>query len=222
MNKKTRLLLVLLILFLGLNGYSQTRDAGLWVSGTLEKRLSDAFAVQLSEEVRLMENISEAATVFTDLGLEYRITKPLKVSLHYRHLFDRRLDDSYERNSRFYADVSYKFKLSNFSLLLRERMQATYAPFNSSDNINPEWYSRTKATLKPDLDRNWNPLVFAEAFTPITHSEYKYLDKLRYGAGFEWSIRKKHVLDLSYMIQSKFQNEPESDFIFVIGYSYSL
>ncbi|MBK7030138.1 MAG: DUF2490 domain-containing protein [Bacteroidales bacterium] len=220
---KTLLPFILLVLILAsINGNAQVNDAGLWVSGTAQKNLSETFAVQLSQEVRIMENVTEASTVFTDLGVDYRISKPLKLSIHYRHTFDRRLDDSYDRKSRFYTDLSGRIKLKPLVFQIRERIQSEFVPNNSRVNTTPEWYSRTKAQIKLDLDKNWSPYLFSEGFTPLNPGSDLLIDKIRYGGGLEFQILKKHTIDAAYMIQSKFQDERETDFIFVVGYSIML
>ncbi|NTV51348.1 MAG: DUF2490 domain-containing protein [Desulfobulbaceae bacterium] len=197
-------------------------DAGVWASGTIEKNLSEVFALQLSQEVRVMENVTEASTVFTDFGVEYRLSKPLKLAIHYRHSFNRQLDDSYERKSRLYVDLSGRIKLKPIVFQVRERIQSEFVPVNTRENAAPEWYSRTKAQIKLDLDKNWSPYLFSEGFTPLNPGSELLIDKIRYGGGVELKILRKHTIDASYMIQSKFQNERENDYIVVVGYSIML
>jgi hypothetical protein len=222
MNKSWKAGFILFLLIKGLFVYAQANDAGLWISANVDKRLSQSVGMSFSEELRLMENFSEAATIFSDLGLEYRFGKKLKASVHYRFLNDRRLDDTYASWNRLYLDVSYKDKLKPFVISIRERIQSQFSDFLSSEGIEPEYYSRTKIASKLNLNTKLAPYLSAELFHPLNNPAARFIDKVRYSAGVEYPITSRHMIDLSYMIQRSYHSVPGNDFVIVVGYNLSL
>ncbi len=224
MNKlaKFRVFVLLLLLSTGAHGLCQVNDAGSWLSVNVQKKLSQAASLTFSQEVRLMENFSEATTVFSDFGIGYRLDKHIKLAGNYRLVKNRRLDDSYETRNRFYADLSYRRKFNPLELIVRERFQSEFAGHNTGARINPELYSRTKATLKLDLDRKLVPYAYTEVFQPLNNPEARFTDKVRYCAGIEYQFSSRHMIDFNYMIQNKFNTPGGNDFVFGFGYYLTL
>lgn len=205
-----------------LTAKSQINDAGLWLSGNFEKNLSQSFGLSFTQELRLMENMSVADVVFSDLGTEYRFNKHFRFAVHYRWINNRRNDESYASLHRFYADLSYRTKFSPFIISVRERIQSEFAPFNSGNTSNPELFSRTKATVKLDLDRRISPYFYTELFNPLNGGNGRIITKGRYCLGFDYELNSRHKLDISYMIQHKWEDVPENDYIVGLGYTFSL
>jgi hypothetical protein len=222
MNNFRKYLLIFFLFIMGIKAFPQNNDAGLWLSANIEKNFNQYLGISFSEELRLMENISEASTIFSDIGFEYRYNKHLKASAHYRFLNDRRLDDSYASKNRFYFDISYRQKIKPFAFLLRERLQSQFVEFNSSQENNPELYSRTKATVKLDLKYKVSPYLSTELFNPINNPAARFVDKARYCAGFEYLFSPRQMLDLNYMIQKSYTDVPGNDFIIGMGYYLTL
>jgi hypothetical protein len=221
MNKLVSFLLGLLFFIVG-QAYCQVNDAGLWLSGNIEKKLSQSFAISYSEEVRLMENISEATTIFGDLGLDFKINQHFRISGHYRFIQDRRNDDSYALSNRFYANIRYRQRLKPFILVVREQVQSEYKPFNSDEKINPALYSRTKAQLKLDLNKKITPYLYAEVFNPLNNFPIAFIDKVRISTGFEYQWNPRNMIDAGYMIQRSFDITPKMDYVICLGYFLSL
>ncbi len=218
-NKATKV--VFLILLVGLEAACQSNDAGLWLSVNARKSITQAFSVNYTHEVRIMENISEAATIFGDLGVDYNLNKHFKLSANYRHKYQRRPDDSYANYNRYYFDLSYKQKFKPLVFSIRQRIQSEFSGYNTGRELNPELYSRTKLTLKADLDRKFSPYFSTELFLPINEYSNTYIDKVRYSAGIDYEFTPRHALDISYMVQDKIGSLGENDFIIGLGYSFS-
>ena len=51
------------------------RDLNLWTGAEIEKSLFDDFKISLKQEVRLKRDISELNNVFTQFGINYRLSK---------------------------------------------------------------------------------------------------------------------------------------------------
>jgi hypothetical protein len=201
---------------------AQTRDAGLWLSATVQAKLSKKLSASLSEELRLNENMSEAGTIFTDAGLEYRLIKNLGLAVNYRFINKKAVSDYYKMSHRFYADVKYSFKIKPVEISLRSRVQDELkAPGRSDDGGSMEYYLRNKATITVDLNKKIEPFASAELFNPLQTPLFQYADKLRTTVGADYALTKHHKAELFYMIQSTLGTaDKETDFIIGLSYVY--
>jgi long-subunit fatty acid transport protein len=222
MNKPVIFISLLFLLFL-INARisnAQTNDAGLWLSINAEKKITPALSFNISEECRFNENISELGTFFTDAGFAYKINKMFRVSANYRFNNKRNLDDSYTTRHRFYVDFAAKKKLKPITISLRSRLQSYAESYATSDKGSAEYYLREKFSIKFDLDKKYAPYIYSEFYYSLNNPKGNYIDKMRYAAGFEYTLNRTHSFDLFYMIQKE-QNvkNPETDFVIGLGYN---
>jgi hypothetical protein len=224
MNKPLKGFILLFLTFSGMIAWSQENDAGLWLNLNLEKKITPAFSFSFSEEVRMYENITEVGIIFSDIGLAYKFGPRFRISANYRFINKKRLDDSYDNRQRYYVDLLYREKITPLILLFRVRFQSQYTDiFTSPEGKIPDYYSRTKLTLKLDIDKRIKPYLYAESFFKLGNPEGILFDGIRYSAGIEYSINRLHMVDLFYMIQKQYNvNNPETDFIVGIGYFFTL
>lgn len=201
---------------------AQISDAGLWLSAGVEARLHKKVTLSIAEELRFNENITELGTAFTDVGLEYKLSKKFKASANFRLAQKRRLDDSYQLQHRFYLDLKYDQKVKPFKLQLRTRFQDNYSDFGSASESQQEGYIlRNRLSLQWDTNRKLEPYLKLEFFTPLSIPFPYFTSEIRYVGGVEYSISKKHKLDFYYLINNEINaSNPETDYVSGIGYSY--
>ncbi len=226
-KKAVRSLVILLFTAGLLSSYSvmgQSKDAGLWTSVSIEAKLNKRLSAALSQEFRFNENISELGTVFTDAGLDYKLNKHFEVAVNYRYIHKHRVDDSYSKRHRFYADIKYAKKFKPLQLQLRSRLQDEYADFGrASDGGTPEFYLRNKFRVKYDTKKPYSPYLSVELFSPLSYPRSSAFDNIRSTAGIDYDLTKHHKIDLFYMIQRELNvSSPSTDFVIGIGYSYKL
>lgn len=212
-----------LFLFICLQSNAQVKDAGLWLSLNFEKKITKRIAAELSQEVRINENISELGISFTEIGGEYKFNKKVSAALFYRYIQKRQLNDMYLSSHRWFVDVSYKRKIKKISLTLRQRIQAQVRALStSSESKVPEYYMRTKLSVKLDLDKKYTPFISGEIFYPVFNREEIFIDNTRVSAGFEYEFNKRHSVTIFYMINSEVNvNDPWTDYISGVSYKYS-
>ena len=116
--------LILFLVFSGLISFPQEKDAGLWLSVNLEKKITPALFVTFTEEVRMNENITEVGTIFSDLGLGYKFGKRFRTSANFRFINKRSLDDSYDNRVRYYFDFVYRERFKPLVIQFRVRVQS--------------------------------------------------------------------------------------------------
>ncbi|HRH66916.1 MAG TPA: DUF2490 domain-containing protein [Bacteroidia bacterium] len=220
---RSGLKLAFYLLFLGLSGGLKAQDdAGLWTSVSLQHKFTQQWAGAVSEQFRLFDNCSRVDQFFTDLSLEYNITKKLKASLNYR-LISKNNETYYSTRHRFYLDLSYKLKIDPLVISLRERIQEQFRDIHSSETGKvPEWYSRTKLNVKFDLNRKYTPYLATEMFYVIDNAKEtdRVIDRYRYEAGVDYEINLKHSINLFYLIQHSLVS-PANDYIIGIGYTFT-
>ena len=227
-----RLKTVRLLVFLAFAGgllYSsrlnaQVKDAGLWTSVSFEAKVVKRLTATISEEVRFNENISEVGTVFTEVGLTYKLNKHFQFAGNYRYIRKRTVEDYYSFRHRFYTDIKYSYKLKPFDISLRSRFQDQYSDIGrAADGGIPEYYLRNKLSLGLDLNKAYSPYISVELFSPLSYPRYNAFDNIRTTAGIEYAISKHHKIEINYMIQKEVNvSEPEMDFVLGLGYSYKL
>jgi hypothetical protein len=203
-----------------------TNDAGLWTTFNLDKKLNDKFSIFATEEFRLRENFSRVNLFYTDLGVEYRPVKVLKVALSYRLIEKNLDDDSYSYRHRFMLDITLKKKFGKFVLSYRQRLQREVRNINSSsDGFMPEWYSRNKFTVKLDLDKKITPYIAAEFRYQIVNPRAVEINGLwhrnRYSAGLDYKVNDKNAFGLYYLVQQEYNvSAPQN--LYIVGIEYSL
>jgi hypothetical protein len=200
---------------------AQVKDAGLWLSVDVEKKITPAFSASLTEEVRMNENVTEVGSLLTDLGLKYRFGERFKAGVSYRFTKKRLLDDSYSTFHSWYVDFTYREKLKPIQLLVRVRYQSKYTEPQTSDDASiPTDRTRLKLTLKYDLNSDFEPYFYAESFFNFTTPVYSPFNEMRWCAGVEYHFNRMHGVDLHYMISKEYNvRRPETNFVIGIGYS---
>lgn len=201
-------------------------DAGLWTTVNFEKKLNDKFSILLTEEFRLRENFSRVNLFYTDIGLEVRPAKFLKVALSYRNIQKNLLDNTYSFRHRFQLDITLRRKVGNVSLAYRQRLQREVRNINTSeDGRLPEWYSRNKFTIKYDFDKPVTPYIAAEFRYQINNPRMMESNKTwhrqRYILGMDYKINDASTFGLFGLFQDEF-NVKTPQRIYILGLEYSI
>jgi hypothetical protein len=202
---------------------AQEKDAGLWVSVSLEKKISSFFDVELSQEFRFYENVSELGSAFTEASLQYKIFRKLRVGAEYRFIQSRRLDDSYRLRHRYAFQMIYIYDIQRFSFRLREKFQSRYTEvYSSEDGLIPKNMLRNRLMITYDLNKRYTPYLSGEIYYQLNNPKGNEIDKVRYKAGYDYELNKHHSLSIGYLIDQELnQNNPLTDFVIDIGYKFT-
>lgn len=221
MNRRLAFCLVILG-FATTNLTAQINDAGLWTSISLEKKISKRISLEASEELRFNENISELGTFFTEIGPQFKVYKGLNAGISYRFIQKRRLDDSYSVRHRINTDLSYRFKIKDFTLSLRERYQVQYGEnYFTGENETANTTLRSKLSLKYRINKKWDATVFGEMFNPLFEGE-TYISDIRIGSGIDYQIIKPLGVEVFYLINKELNvSDPTTDYVGGLGITYS-
>ncbi len=206
----------------------QSKDAGMWATFTLQHSFTKKINLVIDQEFRLKENYQRINLFYTNIGIDYKLYKFLKISPTYRSIQKKRLDGTYSFRHRLMLDVTLKKKLQKITLSERIRYQIEVQDlYTSKKGKLAEQFLRFKTDLKFAVNEKLTPYISCELRYQIKSprgdgSRYnESFHRVRNVLGIEYQINKKNSVNLYYLFQSEFNiSTPES--IYILGIAYSL
>lgn len=209
--------------------YSQTRNAkdfeG-WTTIGLEYKLNKKWNFEFEEQLRLKEDISEIDEYFTQLGIEYSVSKKVKIGGGVRYI--RENDNKgkiqgYENHFRFQIDVSYKQKINALSFKYRVRYQnKNELGVGISEGDYANQHVRFKTSIGYNIENSkLKPKFSAEIYNHFEKSEEGGFDKYRLTIGTEYNLKKQGELNLFYRREKELNESiPKTKYIIGLKYVY--
>lgn len=229
---RIKFILILSSIFLfGLTSFSQpSNDAGLWTTLTIQKSINKKLAFVVDQEFRLKENYQRINLFYTNIGVDYKLSKSIKVSPTYRAIQKKRLEGTYSYRHRLMLDVTLKKKMTKFTLSERVRYQAEIQDFNTSKKGKlVEQFLRLKTDLKFSATETVTPYISCElryqiraprGDGPLYNNGFH---RIRNVLGVDYQINKNNSVDLYYQFQTEFNiSSPESTYILGIAYKLEI
>jgi hypothetical protein len=223
----TFILWIAILVCVFLPGHSQIQtDAGMWNTISVEKEITKKFSLILDEEIRLRDNFSQLNLLYTNFGVSYKIIKGLKVAIIYR-LIEKYEGTNYTFSfrNRLMLDISYRYKIQDFSVSYRSRLQYEVRDYYSSDKGKlPEKFWRNKFEAKYNI-KKFTPYVGVELRYQIADPRNQISDegwhRIRYFWGVDYDINKNNSIGVYYLIQREYYVVNPMD-MYIIGLQYSL
>ncbi|MBL4703498.1 MAG: DUF2490 domain-containing protein [Flavobacteriales bacterium] len=203
--------IVILMVLLSSPFWSQNKDFQIWAGMDVKHNFSKKLSVSLKEEVRTAYNSQLVKKVFTQVNITYRVIKPIKISLGYRHNFLFNAEDR-APVKRIYSDLVYSKKIKKFKPSVRFRYQRQWN-YESVDNT-------LRLKLKTTINLPGTPInsfFSGEVFNTI----YKGFDKCRFTVGLDRKITKKLSGKIYYRYQWE-RNTSSVEKLNVMGIRLSL
>lgn len=210
----------------GLFAQEKTQDFGIWNTFNVSYKLNDNLSLVGTQELRLYDNARRLNLLYTNIGVEYKPVKFLKLGLVYRHI-DKFLETNlFSFRHRLMFDASVKGSIRKFEFSYRHRLQAEVKDFLSDNKGHlPEWYSRNKFQVKYELTKMFSPYVSTELRYQIVdprNPDSNFLwHRIRSVIGTDIKINGKNTFGIYYLVQTEFQIA-NSENIFILGLEYSL
>ncbi len=129
---------------------------------------------------------------------------------------------------RVFVSVTGSYKIGRVELSLRERYRYTYRPTKTTtryDFDNQYWEdtqvkSKSQHILRSRFKVEWDiPKCKVDPWASVEVFNNRMLDKVRYSAGADYSLLKKHTFGVYYRYQRVY-NDDEEDNAHYIGVSY--
>lgn len=208
----------------------QSNDAGMWATLSIQHALSKKVNFVIDQEFRLKENYQRINLFYTNIGVDYKMNKFIKISPTYRAIQKKRLEGTYSYRHRLMLDVTVKKKFNKFTLSERVRYQAEVQDlYTSKKGKLYEQFLRFKTDLKYSA---------TEKITPYFSCELRYqihaprgdgprydngFHRIRNALGLEYELNKKNSMNIYYLYQTEFNiSTPESIYILGIGYTLTI
>lgn len=203
------ILLALLLAFLviGYSSAQNTDDFGMWMTVGTEKKLNDRWNLGAGIELRTKDNNGSVDRWQLTINGAYKVSKFLKLGGNYEfHLRNRTIDTGKEMvpRHRLMFDITPGGKVMNWlKLSLRERYQYTYTVQKSNVKAIHEHHlrNRFKAEIDNSNMKGWSPYLSVEMFNNL--SKQFEIDEMRMAIGTTYSIHKRHVVNLGYLLDLK-------------------
>ena len=200
---------------------AQNADAELWTAISFQKRIVKGLSLQIEEQLRIDNNISDVKSVFTQLGVTYRFNKHFKSRISYRLGNQPDLNGGRPYN-RFITDFTFRYKKKPFIFYLRGRYQ------NETDELNLDYtaraneqYWRTRLMVKFDLDKAVQPYIGSEIYNQLNNPTGNVADTYRFYLGIEYSMSKNQEVKLGYILDKPLNTRnPLIAHIWAINYSF--
>ena len=204
------------------NGYSQRNDAGLWLSLELDKPLTQRFSLQFKHTERFAQNITQWDLSYSDLGLGYNFTKHIEGSLNYRFINKFNPDYGIGIRHRFYGELIFKKKIRPFIFAFRQRFQNQLEDvYKSEDGLIHEYYTRSKLTIKYDLNR-FAPYVASELYFKLVPGEQPLPNRYRVFLGSAYKINKTNKFSVYYLFDRRFnKKDPLTNYVIGVNYKHT-
>jgi len=195
-----------LVIFLPLELFAQTKDFGIWYGISAEHKFSKKLEMDLSTNLRTFDNASRIDEVFLEGGLGYNFSKYLSVAGAYRITEKLERNDSYYLRHKIFLDFKGTLPVRNFSFSGRFRFQTTSKTYIRDENDNYPYYTgRVKIkTVYKTSTFPIDPYVYAECFLSMFSGNAGEIERMRYSAGLELKIAKRHSFEAEYIYQRDF------------------
>lgn len=209
----------LAILAMTVSAYAQetvlVRDLESWNAVQLEKDFGK-LALQTELQTRWSDNATSLNQYFGEVGLEYKLFKPIKVAVAYRFGKENEKEGFVNAN-RFHFDLNYSKKLGDFRWDSRVRYQTK----SEADEIDPINKIRFRTGFEYNIS-NWklDPKLSVEYFR-LTNSALDPHDKMRYTLSTKYKINKHNAIGAFYRIEQELKETYPANY-YIIGLNYRI
>ena len=217
-----------------LNSYviSQTNDFGIWTSVGAEKQLGKWY-LGANTELRTFNNTSEVQRWSIQFDAEYKVIKSVNTGVSYKYMYfnDLKYTD-YQPRIRYTFFIEAKYKVGDFKIFLREKLQRTIKDESDRlkengkyDNykINPEWTWRNRLKVNYNIPHFLGTPSFSiEPFFQLNNPEGNSFNNIRYTLSFDFKLSKQHEFKAYGLIDNEMNvDSPVRTFVLGFGYTFS-
>ncbi|MFN8438471.1 MAG: DUF2490 domain-containing protein [Cytophagales bacterium] len=225
-SKQSPLVLMIPIFVMGMifRTNAQVNDAAVWTSIGLKKSISKRTSIDLTQQFRFYENVTELGFFNTEMGVNYKIYKNIVVSPNYRYIHSRRLDNTYAVKHRFFIDLSISKSRKKLGFTYRTRFQSQYSGGITKElGTKPQNVSRNQITIKYKLNKKIAPYIAQDLYFTLNGSKiHQFSTSLSY-IGINIKAQKKLNFNFYYLIQAQLNKKnPRRDFVSGASVTYSL
>jgi len=206
--KNLSLLIAVILLPAGLTG--QKSDFGLWYQFSADHELVKGLRVEAEASLRTDNNASRAESWYFEPGLRYKFNKYFAAGIYYRFIEQVEKDDRFHARHRWFVQLKGDLPVSRFTFSARYRIQQQFKTYigDPEDEI-PVWSHRLRVELDYDIKSlPLTPYINAEIYNQVFAGNDIMVEKMRYMAGVEYTIAKRHTVGIEYVYQDSKVSKP--------------
>ena len=211
-------------------------DFGGRITAEADKKLAKGLHAFANGEVRFNDNFGKFYRYQGTAGVSYKVNNYLKTALSYTFIESKKLKDTSEvwnARHRFTFDITGSYRIGDFKLSLRERLQLTNKKVNNEyQNVANGYTLRTRLMVQYKGLTDWTPYAYVDVrntlnapkwsytfddvkglYSDCTWEGYKdvYINRIRFGLGAEWELSKQHSFDFYALYDSCTEKEIDSN-----------
>ena len=188
-----------------------------WTKISFEKKLPFSLKLELTQGLRLENQLSTINQAFFEISVSYKVSSNLRVNIPYRYSV---YEDKIKHRLSFGASYQYSFK--PVSLKYRLKIYRLYENGESlGEDGNPLGdLIRNKFTIKYKTDKKVTPYI-SEEFFHLYNIVNNPLNEYRVSLGIEINLARKNSMSLFYTLKNEDITDLVPDEIIIFGISYS-
>jgi len=217
MYKAIKLNLVYCLFFFIIQYSYAATDNQSWTKISFEKKLPQSLKLELTQGLRLKDELSTFNLAFFEAALSYKKTNGLKISLPYRYAIYK---DKIKH--RLSLGLSYQYTFKSISLKYRIKYYRLYENGETAgeDGLDFGDVVRNKYTMKYKLGKKISPYISGEFFHLYDSTNNNPFDEYRASFGLEIDLPRKNSINLFYIFKKEGIKDLDSNEINIIGLSY--
>ena len=209
-------------------------DFGGRISAEADKKLAKGLHAFANGEVRFNDNFGSFYRYQGTAGVSYKVNDYLKTALSYTLIENKKTKDStdvWKTRHRLTFDITGSYRIGDFKLSLRERVQLTGKKVNNEyQDVANGWTLRSRLMAQYKGLGAWEPYAYVDVRNTLNapkwtytfddvkgiYSDYSwegykdvYINRVRLGLGTEWELKKGHSFDFFCLYD--FCNEKDID-----------
>ena len=210
---------------------SDGTDFGGRFSAEADKKLAKGLHTFVNGEVRFNDNFSNFWRYQGTAGVSYKVNNNLKTALSYTFIERKNSSDEWKIRNRFTFDITGSYRVGDFKLSLRERLQLTCKDVNNKyQDVKNGLTLRSRLMVQYKALDAWTPYAYVDVRNTLNAPKWKYdfddvkgiysnyswegykdvyINRVRLGLGAEWEMSKQHSFDFYGLYD--FCNEKDID-----------
>ena len=223
MNRKILIVLLAVILSPLLRAQDNT-DFGLWYTFKTDKNLYKGLRADFEACLRTDQGGSHTDSWYLEPGLRYKFNKYFAAGIYYRFIQKAENDGQMHARHRIAGQLKGDLPIQRFTLSVRYRVQEqTKTYIKDPEDEVPVWFSRTGFEIDYDVpDLPIKPYASVELFSQMGVNNDIAFEDVRYTAGAEYKLFKRHTVGLEYIRHLSKISNPETRNIISVVYSFGL
>ena len=187
-----------------------------WTKVSLEKKIPYSLKLELSQGLRLKDQLSTFNQTFFEASLSYKDSNGFRINIPYRYtIFENKI----KHRLSFGASYQYSFK----PVSLKYRMKY-YRLYENGEPIGEDGEAlgdliRSKFIIKYKSGQKTNPYISGELFH-LLNTNNNPLNEYRASFGIEIDLPRKNSINIFYIFKKEDITKSSPDEINVFGLSY--